>query len=683
MRLGDIRIKILCLDSNDEVRQQLLAEFNQPGSGFHAIGAATLAEARELLVACDHSLTSEAQLLSPQIVGVLTEWSCSAEPVMASDCETKLEDLSISGLSILQGIRDVRPDVDIFVHTRAVDQPGRDIWLAKANGMVNGIFIKGDQELDELVSKMRSEIYPSKIRAPFWEALSKYVQSNSDAFHTPGHSSGDSLKRSPWCRDFYTFFGRNAFLSDLSVSVPELDSLLHPKNALLEAQELAASTFGARHTRFVTNGTSTANKIVIQTLLRPGDHVLVDRNCHKSVHYAIQMAGAIPFYLSPTVNDKFGIFGPIAKQTLQQALARAKEQEIAIKLLIVTNCTYDGLSLDIADFVSIAHSHSLKVMVDEAWYSHARFHHRFGRSALAAGADWVTQSTHKTLSAFSQASLIHINDPHFKHLEDKFEEMFLMHSSTSPNYHIIASLDVARKQVALEGFYLLDRTLRIADSLRLSLRQLKRFRPLELEDLLPAELASDRVSLDPTKVTIDVSESGLAATEVQHLLHSSHGIQIEKLTFSTISILITIGTTVSKVNRLCSALQNIEQRFCPAESEMQSTSTFQPPLACSVLRYQPQAAFYAQSELLPIAAALDRISTRQIVPYPPGIPLLVPGSLITQEIIDILIQCHDNSVEVHGVRTGQIAVMLRSEEAKLYERGDATSSAFIRATDPE
>src|SRR5256714_987600 len=281
-----------------------------------------------------------------------------------------------------------------------------------------------------------------------------------DQWHTPGHSSGESLRGSPWANDFYEFMGEHVFDADLSVSVPMLDSLMEPKALIPGAQARAAKPFGPNPPFSAPNGTPTANKVIFQTLIAPGEKRILDRNCHKSVHHGVVLSGAHPIYVDAALNKKYGLYGPVPKRDLFRAIKKHPDAQA----LIITSCTYDGLRYDLAPIVEAAHAKGIKVIVDEAWYGFARFHPAFRPTALEAGADYATQSTHKVLSAFSQASMIHVNDPGFN--EHLFRENFNMHTSTSPQYSMIASLDVARKQAVMEGYKLLSRTLALSQELR-------------------------------------------------------------------------------------------------------------------------------------------------------------------------------------------------------------------------
>jgi arginine decarboxylase len=417
--------------------------------------------------------------------------------------------LQMSALELVQRITRFRPELDVYILiARAQEDEVVDSLFSEA---VDGYFYREERDYRGMYRILSAQLQ-ERSDTPFYDALKSYVLMAKDAWHTPGHSSGDSLRDSPWVSDFYEFMGEHVFDADLSVSVPMLDSLMEPTGVILEAQKLAAKAFGARRTFFATNGTSTGNKVIFQTLIAPGEKLLLDRNCHKSVHHGVVLSGAHPIYLDSSVNKTYGIFGPIPKKTLMRAI----EEHADAEALVLTSCTYDGLRYDLAPIVHAAHAKGIKVVVDEAWYGFARFHPAFRPTALESGADYATQSTHKVLSAFSQASMVHVNDPDFN--EHIFRENFNMHTSTSPQYSMIASLDVARKQAMMEGYKLLSRTLQLAQELRHQINSTGVFRVLDLEDLLPEEVRNDGIHLDPTKVTVDVSECGYTVDELQHEL---------------------------------------------------------------------------------------------------------------------------------------------------------------------
>ena len=576
--------------------------------------------------------------------------------------------LQMSALELVQRITGFRPELNVYILIAKEQED--EVVDALFTEAVDGYFYREERDYRGIYRILNAQIQ-EKARTPFTDQLKNYVWMAKDQWHTPGHSSGESLRGSPWVNDFYEFMGDHVFDADLSVSVPMLDSLMEPKGVIAEAQAMAAKAFGARRTFFATNGTSTANKVIFQTLLAPGEKLLLDRNCHKSVHHGVVLSGAQPVYLDSALNRKFGLYGPVPKKTILEAIRRHTDAEA----LILTSCTYDGLRYDLAPIVEAAHAKGIKVIVDEAWYGFARFHPEFRPTAMEAGADYATQSTHKVLSAFSQASMIHVNDPGFR--EHLFRENFNMHTSTSPQYALIASLDVARKQAVMEGYKLLQRTLMLARELRQQINSTGVFRVLELEDLLPEEVRDDGIRLDPTKVTVDVSGCGYTVDELQKELFDRYNIQIEKSTFNTITLLLTIGTTRSKVSRLYDALMRIARE---KRAPRRLVRTPEIP-SFTKLRYLPRDAYYCGGELVPVfddreqvnKSLRGRVCADGIVPYPPGIPVLVPGQLITPDIAEYLANLlrSQKRIELHGiVHDGYLPCVraLKPEEEKALRR---------------
>ncbi|HEX7250492.1 MAG TPA: beta-eliminating lyase-related protein [Burkholderiales bacterium] len=554
--------------------------------------------------------------------------------------------LQMSALELVQRITRFRPELSVYI--LIAQEKEDDVVDALFTESVDGYFYREERDYRGIYRILNAQIQ-ERARTPFYDQLKNYVWMAKDQWHTPGHSSGESLRGSPWVNDFYEFMGEHVFDADLSVSVPMLDSLMEPKGVIAEAQHMAAKAFGARRTFFATNGTSTANKVIFQTLLAPGEKLLLDRNCHKSVHHGVVLSGAHPVYLDSALNRKYGLYGPVPKKTLLDAIRRHPDAQA----LILTSCTYDGLRYDLAPIIAAAHANGTKVIIDEAWYGFARFHPEFRPTALEAGADYATQSTHKVLSAFSQASMIHVNDPGFR--EHLFRENFNMHTSTSPQYGLIASLDVGRKQAVMEGYKLLSRTLGLAREARELINSTKAFRVLELDDLLPDAVKHDGIRLDPTKLTIDISGCGYTVEDLQKELFERYNIQVEKSTFNTITLLFTIGTTRSKLSRLYDALMRIAREN---RAPRRLVRTPEIP-ALSTLRFLPRDAYYCGGELIPVfddrervnRALAGRVCADQIVPYPPGIPVLVPGQVVTPQIVSYLgtlLHSH-KQMEMHGI----------------------------------
>ncbi|WOJ94326.1 aminotransferase class I/II-fold pyridoxal phosphate-dependent enzyme [Congregibacter variabilis] len=556
------------------------------------------------------------------------------------------------------------PDVNVVVSQLRAVRSELDVFIAASSGQApaddNAAVVDRDDTRAEILLRRLRRAIAKRASTPFADTLREYIEGARDAWHTPGHSSGDGLRESPWVADFYRMMGEHVFNADLSVSVQELDSLLDPSHVIHAAQDLAADAFGAKHTFFVTNGTSTANKVIVQHVLGSSGKMLVDQACHKSVHHAAIMSGVDPIYLPASVNEVFGLYGPVSKQTINDAIDAHPDA----RLLVLTSCSYDGFYYDLEPIIRRAHDAGLKVLVDEAWYAHGYFHPDLRPCALESGADYVTQSTHKMLSAFSQASMIHVADPEFN--ESRFREHLNMHTSTSPQYGLIASLDVARKQMSMEGFTRLERCIVHARELRSGIAETDRFRVLGLEDMLPASLQGDSVRLDPTKLTIDVSRAGCSARELQKSLYEKHSIQVEKITHNTLSVLVTLGTTQSKVLRLLKALRSLARELPQKPTPAQAPSVL-PAIGDIVI--PPREAYFGPSEDLPLSdeshginrSLIGRTSADQVVPYPPGIPVLVPGQRISEDVLDYLLDLYhgDSGIELHGLMRHEGRGMLR------------------------
>ncbi len=435
--------------------------------------------------------------------------------------------------------------------------------------------------------------YLDGMLPPFFKALVRYTDAAKYSWHTPGHGGGVAFMRSPVGQAFHRFFGENTLRSDLSVSVPELGSLLDHSGPVREAEREAARSFGADVTFFVTNGTSSSNKIVWSSLVAPGDYVLVDRNCHKSLVHALIMTGARPIYLRPSRNA-YGIIGPIARaQFSAEAIAAQLPAGARLSVATITNSTYDGLCINTGAVQRALAPVARAVHFDEAWLAQAKFHEFYegfyAMSELAEGPVaplvFSTQSTHKVLAAFSQASMIHVRHGAEHRLDaDRFNEAFMMHSSTSPWYGFIASNDVAARMMrGPAGRNLVDETLREAADFRAGIARLGAefaqagqwwFRLWEPENaglsqagwtLKPgdswhgfADISENFTLLDPMKVTVlcpGLAEgaAGIPAAIVAKFLWS-RGIVVEKIGTYHFLILFTLGVSRGKWSNLITEL---------------------------------------------------------------------------------------------------------------------------------
>ncbi|WP_350446640.1 arginine/lysine/ornithine decarboxylase [Pseudomonas solani] len=571
--------------------------------------------------------------------------------------------------------------------------------------------------------------YLEGLLPPFFRALVEHTAQSNYSWHTPGHGGGVAYRKSPVGQAFHQFFGENTLRSDLSVSVPELGSLLDHTGPLAEAEARAARNFGADHTFFVINGTSTANKIVWHSMVARDDLVLVDRNCHKSILHSIIMTGAIPLYLSPERNE-LGIIGPIplsefSRESIQakiDASPLARGRAPKVKLAVVTNSTYDGLCYN-AELIKQALGDTVEVLhFDEAWYAYAAFHEFYdGRYGMGTARSeegplvFTTHSTHKLLAAFSQASMIHVQDGGARQLDrDRFNEAFMMHISTSPQYGIIASLDVASAMMeGPAGRSLIQETFDEALSFRRALANVWQtldakdwwfdiWEPPQVEGaeavatgdwvLEPGadwhgfgEVAGDYVLLDPIKVTLvtpglsadgKLGEQGIPAAVVGKFLWE-RGLVVEKTGLYSFLVLFSMGITKGKWSTLLTELLEFKRSY---DANAPLTSALPSVARADAARYQglglrdlcdqlhacyrdnatakamrrmytalpelaikPSEAYdklvRGEVEAVPIEQLQGRIAAVMLVPYPPGIPLIMPGERFTAQtrsIIDYL-----------------------------------------------
>jgi arginine decarboxylase len=535
----------------------------------------------------------------------------------------------------------IRPEVDLYLMTESAveDLAGR------LSHHFRRVFHAREGALELHLSIL--EGIAARYRTPFFSALRSYSQRPTGVFHALPISRGTSIVNSHWIKDMVDFYGVDIFLAETSATCGGLDSLLEPTGPLREAQQLAARTFGSRQTYFVTNGTSTANKIVVQALVQPGDIVLVDRNCHQSHHYGLMLAGAKVTYLEAYPLNQYAMYGavPVSEIKAQLLALRRAGKLDRVRMLLLTNCTFDGIVYDVGRVMEecLAIKPDLVFLWDEAWFAFARFHPVYRpRTAMRAARTlaerlrlpeyaaryhgeleeigpvdaapdevlmsrrlipdpararvrvYATQSTHKTLTALRQGSMIHVWDQDFaQKAEETFHEAYMTHTSTSPNYQILASLDLGRRQVALEGFELvqkqIENAMRLRDAVDNHPLLSKYMRCLTTADMIPADYRPSGISqplrsglnnmisaweqdefvLDPSRVTIYIGATGIDGDQMKrsHLM-DEYGIQINKTSRNTVLFMTTIGTTRSSVAYLVEVLVTIARELSSRVADM-------------------------------------------------------------------------------------------------------------------
>ncbi|UFJ41867.1 aminotransferase class I/II-fold pyridoxal phosphate-dependent enzyme [Brevibacillus humidisoli] len=457
----------------------------------------------------------------------------------------------------------------------------------------------------------------NQMKTPLFSGLLDHVKRNPIQFHIPGHKKGTGMNPA-----FRQFIGENALSIDL-INISPLDDLHHPKGMIKEAQELAADAFGADHTFFSVQGTSGAIMAMIMATCSPGDKIIVPRNVHKSVMSAIIFAGAIPVFIHPVMDEQYGISHGITVKAAERALTAHPDAAA----LLVINPTYFGIAGDLKQIVHTAHRYGVPVLVDEAHGVHIHFHDDLPLSAMQAGADMAATSMHKLGGSLTQSSILNVREG----LVDvnRVKTVLSMMTTTSTSYILLSSLDMARQQLALHGREMAERSIQLAESARKRINEIPRLHCLGREILgKPATYA-----MDPTKLLIHVRELGITGWEVENWLREKYNIEVELSDLYNVLCFITSGDTEETVNILVEALQDLAVEF----SHMPVAELVKVKLPkIPVISLSPRDAFYAETEVVPLREASGRIITEFIMVYPPGIPIFLPGEVITDENISYI-----------------------------------------------
>ena len=651
------------------------------------------------------------------------------------------------GVNLGKVIKLLRPEIDLFYIS--------DIAVSQLTDRTLDYFKRVYYRTEDLQEIHLSIIQSIKDRyeTPFFSALMEYSKKPTGVFHAMPISRGNSIFRSQWLQDFGEFYGKNIFLAETSATTGGLDSLLQPTGPLKKAQELASKAYGSLNTFFVTNGTSTANKIVLQALVQPEDLVLIDRDCHKSHHYGMVLSGALPVYLDSYPVEKYSMYGAVPLEEIKHKLLSMKEagRLDKVKMLLLTNCTFDGIVYNVQKVMSeiLAIKPDMIFLWDEAWFAFAGFTPIYKQRTAMYSAKilskkykseayrkkyeenkksvspkpmpdpdlvkirvYATQSTHKTLSSLRQGSMIHIYDEQFRRkVEDSFHEAYKTHTSTSPSYQILASLDAGRRQVMFEGYEMVEKSIEMAMVLRLKIvthpRLKKYFDVLTVKNNIPEQYrksgiteyfnpkegwvsmeeawTNDEFVLDPTKINLFIGRTGVDGDTFKNkFLMDQFGIQINKTSRNSVLFMTNIGTTRSSVAYLISVLLKItdqldEQREAMSsaelkivESNIKSLTEDLPPLPdfsrfhesfqavpgvpggnireAYFLAYDENKCEFIKRSDCKAAMATGReiVSASFVIPYPPGFPILVPGQILSNEILEFFIKL--DVTEIHGYR---------------------------------
>jgi len=467
-------------------------------------------------------------------------------------------------------------------------------------------------------------------QVPLFSGLLAHAGRNPWQFHIPGHKKGAGM-----APEFRDFIGTEALSIDL-VNIEPVDDLHHPKGIIREAQELAAQAFDADYTFFSVQGTSGAIMTMILSTVGPGQKILLPRNIHKSILSAVILSGATPVFLTPEIDQQLGVAHGISLATVRRAVG---EHPDAAALLVIYP-TYYGVCSDLQSIVATAHQHGIPVLVDEAHGAHLYFHPDLPLPAMKAGADMAATSMHKLGGSLTQSSILNVRaglvDP------KRVQAVFSMLTTTSPSYLLLASLDTARRHLAVHGRETLSRALKLAEEARARINSIKGLWCFGM-DIIGRRSSS--FAFDPTKLCISVKELGLTGLEVERMLRQEFNIEVELSDLYNILVIITAGDTAESIDTLIHALQSIAARVTGRRVRRGRVSFPDLP----ALAMTPREAFFSRTEAVPFTDSAGRIAAEFVVPYPPGIPILAPGEWITSKNINYITEHLKAGLPVQGL----------------------------------
>ncbi|WP_123039908.1 aminotransferase class I/II-fold pyridoxal phosphate-dependent enzyme [Cohnella candidum] len=466
-------------------------------------------------------------------------------------------------------------------------------------------------------------------RTPLFDALRRHAEQKPVQFHIPGHKGGAGMDP-----EFRDFIGDNVLSIDL-INIAPLDDLHQPVGVILEAQKLAADAFGADATFFSIQGTSSAIMTMILSVCGTGDKIIVPRNVHKSILSAIIFAGARPVFLSPVRDHNLGIDHGVTTKSVRRALERHPDAAA----VLVINPTYFGICANLKEIVDLVHEYDIPVLVDEAHGALIHFSDELPLSAMQAGADMAATSVHKLGGSMTQSSVLNVRAGLVN--IQRVQTIMSLLTTTSTSYPLLASLDAARRQLALRGKELAERAVRLAKKTREAINEIPGLYCFG-EDILGEEATFD---YDPTKLTIHVRHLGITGYDAENWLRDRYRIEVELSDMYNILCLVTPGDDGEALELLVEALKQLASEHQDA-SEIKEIAVEVPEIPH--LSLTPRDAFYGETELVPFRESAGRIIAEFIYVYPPGIPILLPGEVISQENIDYIVDHIEVGLPVKG-----------------------------------
>ncbi|MCF0144282.1 MAG: aminotransferase class I/II-fold pyridoxal phosphate-dependent enzyme [Firmicutes bacterium] len=470
-------------------------------------------------------------------------------------------------------------------------------------------------------------------RTPLFDAIIDYATEGVAHMAIPAHKMGRGINRK-WT----DYAGREIFTMDLT-EVQGVDDLHQPKGVIKEAQELAADLWGAQHSFFLVNGTSSGIQAAICTAVSEGEEIIIPRNAHKSVVYGLIASGAKPIYIPAEIYKEKGLVGGFSPERLEQIYKGNPNA----KAVFSVSPSYHGICSDMKSLIDITHAHGGVFIADEAHGNHVYFHENLPAGALELGADMACQSIHKMSGSLTQSSMLHLNSHRVDLAKLKFN--LQMFQTTSPSFILAASLDLARHQMAMEGHEMLEKLIEIADYGRREISQIPGFQVLGKELIGKAAI----FDYEPCRLIISARELGIEGYELYEIFRKDYHIEIEFGDYFYGLCVLGIGTAREDVERLIAACKDISARFEGQRKPLEWDEEL-PPLPPQVMT--PRQAYQGSTVRIPWAEAKGKISAEMIVPYPPGIPTICPGETITDEVWTFLDEQNRKGRHLHGPAGG-------------------------------
>jgi arginine decarboxylase len=475
-------------------------------------------------------------------------------------------------------------------------------------------------------------LFDGQNKTPLYDAVVSYANENKISYHTPGHKHGKGI-----AKNFRQFVGEKVFRLDLSV-MSEVDSLHEPSTVIKEAQVLAAQAYGADYSFFLVNGTTGGNQAMILSVCNPGDKIIIPRNAHKSVISAVILAGADPVYIMPKIDSATDLILNLTPEQVEEAC----RQHPDAKAVLVTNPTYFGLTTDIEAIADIVHRYDKILLVDEAHGGHLHFHSGLPKSAIDAGADMCVQSTHKHLAALSQGSMLHVKGVRVDIM--RLKTTLQMLQTTSPSYIILASLDISRYQMVHEGEQILDDVIKMCEEARAEINKIPGLSCLTRETVqkFPS------LDLDVTKLTVSTKGLPCLGYDMAKILNSEYDIQTEMSDFQNVLLFVSGGNTPKEMKKFVAALKKIVVDYKDMFINQKKRKSILFPHFMPHKEVNPREALTKLTRKIPFKRSVGKVCAEIVCPYPPGIPVLCPGEVITQEIYTYLMNVLDSGARING-----------------------------------